>query len=345
MSRLPFVSIIIPCRNEEGFIGRVLKNILNQDYPGDKFEILVIDGDSDDNTVVEVERISKIDERISLLRNEKRIVPTALNIGIEHAKGDIIVRLDAHCEYPSNYLLYLVSEQQKLDAENVGVAVKTVPGNNSTIAQSIAYALSSKFGMGDSHFRIGVKERMEVDTVPFGCFKRKVFDEIGLFDTDLVRNQDDEFNGRIIKNGGKIWILPNLVLTYYSRTKLSQVWLMFYQYGLFKPLVNKKLGSPATVRQFVPPLFVLSLVAILALSFISSWISLLLAVLVLIPYFVLSLLVSFNAANRQKKLALLFQLPIVFITIHLAYGLGYLNGIWKYLILNEKSASDLATNR
>jgi GT2 family glycosyltransferase len=178
--------------------------------------------------------------------------------------------LDAHTEFPQNYFTNLINNAEKLGADNVGGVVKTLPADFTVKANAIAIALSHIFGVGNSHFRVGAKTIKEVDTVPFGCFRRDIFNKIGLFDVDLIRNQDDEFNGRIIKNKGKIFLIPQIVVKYYARDTIEKVFKMFYQYGLFKPLVNKKLGMPTTIRQFLPVLFVSGLFIGGILSIISK---------------------------------------------------------------------------
>ena len=188
-----YVSIIIPCRNEESFIENVLKDIYNQDYPQNLFEVLIIDGMSTDNTTTIIQSFQQKYSSLKLFSNINKTVPYALNKGIKESIGSIIVRLDAHCRYPTNYISYLVKNLIELDAGNVGVAVISKPRTKSIKATAIAASMSSVFGIGNSDFRTGTKKIQKTDTVPFGCFKRSVFEKIGLFDVELIRNQDDEF--------------------------------------------------------------------------------------------------------------------------------------------------------
>lgn len=202
------------------------------------------------------------------------------------------------------------------------------------MCEAIAAALSSPFGMGDSHFRIGTNKEMQVDTVPFGCFRREVFDKIGYFDEELVRNQDDEFNGRIIKFGGHIYLIPSVVIDYYGRDSIGKVSKMFYQYGLFKPLVNKKLGNPASVRQFFPFFFVLGLIIGLILSLVSTFFRILyIAVLALYIF-----LAAYFSIRQVKGLKRIFLLMGTFFVIHVSYGWGYLRGMIKLLLKKSFSA-------
>lgn len=334
----PFVSIIIPCFNEEKFIRSLLDNILEQDYPGDRFEVFVIDGMSVDHTSEIIEEYSSRRPAIRLLRNEKRFVPFALNLGIRHSNGEVIIRLDAHSRYPVNYVSQLVDYLFKLNADNVGGVWETKPANDSPKAISIAIALSSVFGVGDSRYRLGVKEVRKVDTVPFGCFRKDLFDRIGYFDEELLRNQDDEFNARIIENGGSIYLIPDIIITYYSRSDISALMRMFYQYAYFKPLVNKKLKKPATVRQFIPPLFVLFLFVGWVVIFISPFLFIVFLSGIGI-YLLLNILFTFKSIWVSGKMYLLFFLPWIFFLQHLAYGLGYLAGIINFVFIKKSQVT------
>lgn len=321
------LSIICPIYNEEKYIARCIESIMQQDYPKDDLEVLFVDGMSTDRTREIIASYLPQCPYLRVLDNPQRIVPPAMNIGIREAKGDIIIRLDAHAIFPKNYFSELVENLIALEAENVGGVCRTLPVNDTVVCQSIANVLSSSFGMGNSYFRVGAKEVMEVDTVPFGCFHREIFDRIGYFDEELIRNQDDEFNGRIIKNGGKIYLLPHLVIDYYARDTIKKVYKMFYQYGLFKPLVNKKLGSPATIRQFFPLLFVLGLLLGPFTFFISRWFTVAyLAVIVL--YFGMATYFSLKDSRDLKHV--IIQDWIYFV-VHFGYGWGYLVGLYKLL--------------
>lgn len=324
------LSVICPIYNEEKYIAKCIESILAQDYPKEDLEILFVDGMSNDKTREILLAYTKQYPFIKVLDNLNKIVPYAMNIGIKESKGDVIIRLDGHVEYPSNYFSELVAYLHKLDADNVGGLCETLPCGPSAKELAIAEALSSSFGMGNSYFRIGCNSIKEVDTVPFGCFKREIFDKVGLYDNELVRNQDDELNGRIIKNGGKIFLIPSIVTKYYARNKISKVLKMFYQYGLYKPLVNVKLGSPATIRQFFPLIFVLGLLIGLPLSFVNAFISYIyLGVLAL--YIIVSLIYTYNSVTRTHNYKLFVYQPITYFTIHFGYGWGYLVGLYKLL--------------
>lgn len=326
-----FVSVICPVYNEEKYIEKCINSILQQDYPKDNLEVLLVDGISKDKTRDIIQEYANTYPFIKLLDNPKQIVPTAMNIGIRAAKGDVIIRLDAHSIYPNNYFSVLVYQLYNLRATNVGGVWNTIPANDSTVCKSIAYATSSSFGMGNALYRIGgSKEIQQVDTVPYGCYTKEIFYEIGFFDEELVRNQDDEFNGRIIKNGGKIFLIPDLVIDYFGRDSIKKTVKMFYQYGLFKPLVNKKLGRPTTIRQFFPLFFLCGIVFGGVFSLFLQPIRIIyLAVLAL--YLLIGVTIGIKKSIQYKDFGIVLVLPFVFLCIHLSYGWGYLIGLFKVL--------------
>ena len=324
------LSVICPIYNEEKYIAKCIDSVLKQDYPKEDMEIFFIDGMSGDRTVQIVNEYCVKYPFIKLLENPHRVVPYAMNIGIKASKGEVILRLDGHCEYPQNYFSCLVDNLKKYDADNVGGVFITLPCNETNISYAIAECLKNPFGMGNSLHRIGAKENVKTDSVPFGCFKREVFDKVGLYDEELIRNQDDELNARIIKNGGSIYLIPTLGIKYFVRDKVAKVRKMFYQYGLFKPLVNKKLGQAATVRQFVPPLFVAALICGLALSFFSKiFLWLYLAFLTL--YFAIGIFMGIKSAKSTKRASMIFLMPWIFFNVHLSYGWGYWVELFKVL--------------
>lgn len=329
------VSIICPVFNEEKYIEACIVSILEQDYPKEAMEVLFIDGNSTDNSTGIIKRYTAQYSFLKLLNNPERIVPYALNKGLEAAKGEVIMRLDAHCTYPTNYISELVRYLYQLNADNVGGVWNTQPAKDTPICQAIAFASSHPFGVGGSMHKIGASKIMETDTVPFGCYKREIFDKTGLFDTDLVRNQDDEFNGRLLNLGGKIYLIPQVIINYTARDTLCKMRKMYYQYGLYKPLVNKKLGAPATVRQFFPILFLLGLtiggvvcmIWPLLLHFYTS---------VLLLYLFIGIVVGSMGAIRAHQPLLALLMPYVFFNIHMSYGVGYLVGIFN--VLGKKTA-------
>lgn len=324
------VSVICPVFNEEKFIEACIVSIIEQDYPQDAMEVLFIDGRSTDKTRDIISRYQKDHPFIQLLDNPERIVPYALNKGLEVATGEVIMRLDGHCTYPTNYISELVRYLYQLNADNVGGVWNTQPAKDTPVCQAIAQASSHPFGVGGSMHKIGASKIMETDTVPFGCYKREVFQKTGPFDTDLVRNQDDEFNGRLLNLGGKIYLIPQVIINYTARDTLSKMRKMYYQYGLYKPLVNKKLGAPATVRQFFPLLFLLGFVLGGIGSIFSSFV-LHVYTAILMLYFFIGLVVGGMGAIRTHQPLLVLLMPYVFFNIHISYGFGYLVGIFNVI--------------
>jgi glycosyltransferase involved in cell wall biosynthesis len=339
------VSIIIPTRNEEKFIGNVLDNILLQDYPLNRIEIIVVDGQSDDNTRNIVSEYSSKHNFITLINNDNKIVSHGLNLGIKHSRGEVIVRMDAHALYPEKYLSTLIKYLFYLNADNVGTVIETISSSNSATARVIAYAISSPFGVGTSYFRVGINKVTQVDTVPFGCYRREVFSKIGYFDEDLVRNQDDEFNARLIKNGGKIYLIPEIKVKYFARDSLMKLASMFFQYGYFKPLVNLKLGSPATARQFFPLGFFTSLVISAGAMLFSFSAGLSFFIGILSLYLCIALFFTIGAILKKKNVGFIL-LPYVYFIIHASYGYGYLKGIFQILLLKKFShTNSIKVNR
>ena len=332
------VSIICPIFNEEKYIAKCINSILEQDYPKDDLEVLFVDGMSKDKTRDIIKVFSLEYPFIKLLDNPDKYVPQAMNKGIEASKGDIIIRIDAHAIFPKKYLSTLVRYQKDLNADNVGGVMETLPANNSLQARAIATALSSSFGMGNSYFRVGATELRQVDTVPFGCFPKRVFETVGTYDEELTRNQDDELNGRVIKNGGKIYLIPNLVIKYFARDSISKTRKMFYQYGLYKPLVNKKLGSPATIRQFFPLMFVLGLIVGVPLLFIHK-LFLYIYISILCIYLIGAVMFAIKDSKDKSEVLIL---PYIYLNIHISYGWGYLVGMYKIF---TGSKFEVKTNR
>jgi len=331
----PFVSIIVPCFNEEKFIGKLLADLLHQDYPRDHLEILVIDGNSSDRTRNIICEEAAKDPCIILVDNPGRFVPFALNAGIRQAKGEVIVRMDAHAEYPVNYVSRLVYYLFELKAGNVGGYWITLPGSPGIKSLAIARALTSPFGIGNAQYRLDASKIRQVDTVPFGCYHKSTFEKIGLFDEELVRNQDIEFNGRLLQHGGTIYLVPDVHITYYARDSVRKLLKMFFQYSMFRPLVNKKLGMILQPRQFVPPAWVIFLVAALTGSLFSH-----VSGLVLLGglglYLACDLVFSVRSATEAKRWELLFYLPWIYFLIHICYGCGYILGIINFVLLNRK---------
>jgi len=329
-----YVSVILPCRNEVKHIRSCLDSVVASDFPKDQLELLVVDGQSDDGTREIVLEFSQRHSWIRLLANARRTTPAGMNIGIQSAKGQIVMRMDAHTLYPPNYISGSVRWLMRTKADNVGGIIITRPANQTPKAQAISFALSHPWGVGNAHFRIGATEPKWVDTVPFGCYRREVFDRIGLYDEALIRNQDDELNHRLIKGGGRILLVPEIKASYTARESLGKLWVMYYQYGYFKPLAVRKIGAVMTARQLVPSVFVMSLVVATLLAPWSSKMAVLVAAIV-IAYAALDLSISALAALRSGVRCGLWSV-VVFPILHLSYGIGYLKGFLDFLVLRKR---------
>ena len=321
--KYPLVSVIMPVRNEAAYIERSLGAVLGQEYPAERLEILVVDGMSDDGTREAVLTHATADPRVRLLDNPAGIVPPGLNIGIGRARGEIVVRVDGHCEIAPDYVRRCV---EHLLAGHDGTPVEAVGGPIETIgetdeAAAIALAMSSWFGVGGSAFRT-IKDRpLLVETVAFPAYRRATLQRLGPFDEELVRNQDDEYNYRLLKSGGRILLSPDIRSRYYSRGSLRSLWRQYYQYGYWKVRVMQKHPRQMRARQFVPPAFVTGLIGSAALGLVLRPFRLLLGA-VLALYLAANVVASLSV-GREHAPRLLVIHPI----LHLSYGLGFLVGL------------------
>jgi len=327
MREMPFVSVVIPIRNEEDFIARCLQSVVDQDYPHDRMEVLVVDGRSEDRTREIVAEFGSRYPMIKLLDNPKLSTPAGLNIGIREAKGDVIVRVDGHCVLEADYVRQCVRCLRETGADNVGGLMKTV--GEGYVAQVIALAINSFFGSGGSKFHYASKEQY-VDTVYLGAFPRHVFDRVGYFNERLMRNQDYELNYRIRAAGGKIFLSPAIRSSYYGRSTLRGLWQQYFQYGFWKIEMIRLHPKSVRLRQLVPPLFVFSLVAAGLLSPIHQAF-LRLFLLILASYLLASLLASLKLA-RRKGWRYFPLLPVAFAVMHFGWGSGFLLGLVKVAI-------------
>jgi len=327
MNQINKISIIIPCRNEEKYIEDCLESILNNDYPKDSLEVFVIDGESTDSTIERVGKYITEFNFIKLLKNKKHTVPFALNIGIKEAAGDFIIRLDAHSKIPNNYFSTLIKWSKARNADNIGAVCITDVKNKNPKTNSIIKVLSNRFGVGNSYFRIGTDRIKEVDHVPFGCFKKEIFDKVGLFDERLVRNQDIEFSKRILKMGGRIFLLPDLFCTYFARETFGGIAKNNFGNGFWNILtvyITRNIGS-LSLRHFIPFLFVLSLL-VPCIFVIWEPIVGLITVGSLFSYLVLVVVISYRINDSTTSFWSIF---CAFITLHLSYGFGSLIGFLR----------------
>lgn len=340
MKPLPLVTIVVPCRNEARYLVECLDSILACDYPPDRLEVLVVDGMSDDGTRAVLADYAARNPLVRMLDNPRRITPVALNLAIRAARGEVIVRMDAHVVYPRNYVSRLVAALDEFGADNVGAVLRTLPANQTAMGRAIAIGMSHPFGVGTSYFRIGTDQPRWVDTIAFFCIRRSTFDRVGTFDEELIRHQDGEFNARLIKSGGRILLIPDVVSYYYARATLRQVGRMFYQYGYFKPLVAKKLGRFMTVRQLIPPGFVLGLL-VTGIAALLWKPAILLFGLVAGSYAGIVLGSAVQTALKQGP-AVGAALAAVLPVIHVSYGVGFWRRVVELLLPSRRPSAERA---
>ncbi|MCX6760669.1 MAG: glycosyltransferase family 2 protein [Candidatus Nealsonbacteria bacterium] len=326
--KLPFVSIIIPCRNEEKFIQKCLGSLVEQDYPKERLEILVADGSSEDKTREIAGGFVERYPFIKILNNPKKNTPSGLNIGIKGARGEFIARMDAHAEYEKEYISKCVKYIKEYGVDNIGGVMITISRKDTALGRAIVAVLSHPFGVGNAIFRIGAEKPILVDTVFGGFYKREVFERIGYFNENLHRGQDMEFNLRLRKSGGKILLVPEIKSFYYARSGFFSFWQHSFTDGaeLISPL---RLGVVIfSWRHLAPLVFVLGLIILSLLSFFSQkFLWLLIAFSGL--YFLVNLYFSAMISFKEKDFRYLFFAPIAFTLLHIGYGLGSFYGLIK----------------
>jgi succinoglycan biosynthesis protein ExoA len=317
----PFVSVVIPIRNEARFIGRCLEAVVDQDYPAGRMEIIVADGLSTDETREIVDSFSTRHPGLRVITNAGKIVTTGLNAAIAAASGDIIVRVDGHCEIAKDYVSQCVRHLQT-GVDAVGGPLDTI--GETVVAQAIAVGMSSTFGVGNSAFRTSKGQTRLVDTVAFPAYPRAVLDRLGPFDEELVRNQDDEYNYRLRKHGGRILLAADVRANYFSRSSLRSLWRQYSQYGFWKVRVLQKHPRQMSARQFVPALFVTGLLGC-TLGSILRLVPWSVVAAVAGSYLLVNLAASVHAARANRRIAMV--LPLVFAILHFSYGFGFLRGL------------------
>ena len=328
MSASKRVSVVIPCRNEEKYIAKCIESVLASNYPIDLLDVFVCDGMSTDSTREIVKNFHE-NNRVTLLDNLHITTPFALNLGIEKSSADIIIILGAHAELDKDYVKLCV-ETFDISPEIgcVGGILDTISLDENSAA--IALAMSSVFGVGNAHFRTGLKAGY-VDTVAFGAYRKEVFERVGLFDSALTRNQDDEFNFRLIQGGFRIYLNPNIRAKYYVRSTFSKLYKQYKQYGYWKVYVNRKFKVVTTLRQLAPPLWVLFLIA-LPFAWLIHPILGTIHLILLLLYVLMSLLMGFKISRHIKEFGLIC---LAFYVLHFSYGIGYLQGIIDFFILKK----------
>jgi glycosyltransferase involved in cell wall biosynthesis len=321
---MPSVSIIIPCYNEQDTIYKLLEAIYTQTFPRTDLEVVISDGMSSDGTQAEIVAFSDShpDMHISVVKNPTRNIAAALNRAIKETHGEIIIRLDAHSIPYPDYIERSVTDLEVGLGENVGGIWEIHPGAQTWVAQSIAVAASHRLGVGDALYR-HTENAALVDTVPFGAFRRELFALIGFFDESLLTNEDYEFNARIRKSGGKVWLDPSIRSVYISRPTLAKLAKQYARYGFWKWRMLRRYPETLRWRQVLPPLFVLSLCVGAGLAIFLPIFRVLLVVEIFV-YLIVLVAAGVQAAMRQKKIYLVIGLPLAIATMHITWGAGFL---------------------
>lgn len=331
MENRPFISVILPIRNEADSIEAVLNAVIEQTWPSDRMEILVVDGLSVDGTREAIETLitnrAAAEPAIRLIDNPAKIVPTAMNLGIREAKGEVIVRIDGHAVVDKGYVEQTVDGLFANDADCVGGIVESL--GDTYMGEAIAIAMSSRFGVGGASFRTikGETEPKIVDTVPFGTFRRDVFERIGLFDEQFIRHQDYQLNHRLRAAGGKIVLLPYVKTEYYVRPSLKRLLKQYWQYGVWKGRFLRCDPKSLKLRHLIPPLFVMTVLLSALLGLFHPFgIWALTAALAAYAAFIVLALVDMARKGYWKYLPVM---PIVLAAMHWSWGAG----IWYGLTL------------
>lgn len=327
------ISIVIPCFNEKDYIGRCLDSFMAQTVPQDCFEVIVVDGLSTDGTVDILKEYAGRYPSIRMVENPERLTPIALNRGVKSALAPVVAIFGAHSYAAPNFIEQNLSTLERVEAGCVGGTIETIGADR--VSRAISYAMSSPFGVGNALFRFTKKEQY-VDTVAFGAYRREVFESVGLFDEMLVRNQDAEFNYRVVTGGYKIYLNPAIKSFYYSRSSLRRLWSQYHQYGYWKTRVIRKHRKPQSVRQLIPVTFLLTLLFSLLGGLVTPY-SLLLFGTVSGLYSTANLFVTLKIC-RRRGFSHLIPLFLSFPILHLSYGSGFIRGGLS-LLFNRKKLS------
>ena len=322
----PFVSALLVTRNEQAFIEKAMMSLINQTYPKDYYEIIVIDGESTDDTLKIVKKLIeqyKTDSfDIRVINNPKHILATGWNLGIKDAKGEFVVRIDAHAEAAEDFIEKNVETMLKTtDAVCVGGKLTTMSlnGDNDTISK----VLSSPFGVGNSSFRVSDGAGYS-DTAVYGLYKKEIFERVGYFNEKYIRNQDIELHSRIRKAGGKFYFNPQINCVYYSRNTVKKMVKQAFGNGKWNMVLLKNQNSALRLRHLVPFAFVLFLIVTTLLGFFSKYLWFL-ELGVLFLHLALGL---FAATKKTKSISEILKMPFLFLLLHVSYGAGYLAGIF-----------------
>ena len=320
---LPALSVIVPCRNERDAIESFVMNVRDQESVPGGFEVIIADGGSNDGTRERLDQLARTDGRFLVIDNPAGTVSPGLNLAIRQARGSVVARMDVHTEYAPDYLRCCVEELERAGAENVGGPALTRAIGYFQRANAAAYG--SPFAVGGARFHDSAFEG-EVDTVPYGCWRKETLEALGYFDEELVRNQDDELNFRIVRRGGRIWQTPRIRSWYRPRASALRLFRQYFQYGYWKVRVIRKHGSPAAWRHVVPAVAVATGVVLLG---VTPWLPRAAAILALclLVWLGLALVAAVATCRRTGEWNLLPVLPVIFAIYHSAYGAGFLLGL------------------
>lgn len=329
---MPFVSIIVPCYNEESTIRLLLEAIYSQTFPRVDMEVVIADGMSVDRTRERVIAFQQEhpDLAVRLVDNPKRVIPAALNRAIEAARGEYILRLDAHSMPRPDYVERCLAALRSGSGDNVGGIWEILPGGSGWVSRGIAVAASHPLGVGDAHYR-HAEQAQAVDTVPFGAYHRSLVERIGLYNERLLTNEDYEFNARVRQSGGVVWLDPAIRSAYFARPDLAALARQYARYGFWKARMLRRNISTLRWRQALPPIFVLSLLALALLSILIPPFRWLLAAEVLI-YLGVLLVAGLWTAFGRKDLSMVMSVPLAVATMHLAWGGAFL---WSLVAWRE----------
>ena len=326
------VSIVIPCRNEENYIGQCIESFIKQNYPQQLVNIIIADGMSTDNTRKIIKEYMRKYSNILLIDNEDLVAPIGMNKGIAYSKSDIIIIFGAHALADKNFIKENVVALTNNDIGCVGGPITTISEND--IGKAIANAMSCPFGVGNALFRFSQKETY-VDTVAFGAYNKKTLDEIGGFDEELVRNQDDELNFRVIESGKKILLSPKIKSIYYSRGSFRKLYKQYFQYGFWKVRVMQKHKRLASIRHLIPLLFVIYLLLSIVLGLFFSNIRII-SLFIISIYILLDIIFTYKVSKTNSLRIKLYTI-IIFPILHISYGLGFAIGIINFYIKSSYS--------
>jgi glycosyltransferase involved in cell wall biosynthesis len=320
----PFVSIIVPCYNEESTIRHLLDSVLAQTYPRAQMELVISDGLSTDRTRAVIAEFQKEHAGLTVrvVDNSARTIPSGLNQAIRESRGEIIVRLDAHSMPIPEYVERCVSALEAGKGENVGGVWDIRAGADTWIAESISFAAAHPLGVGDAMYRLNAKAGA-VDTVPFGSFRQSLIERIGAFDETLLSNEDYEFNTRVRESGGTVWLDPAIRSVYFSRSTLKKLAVQYWRYGFWKLKMLRRYPHTLRWRQALPPVFVSILFVLIVLSLFVGLARYILAAQLLF-YFIALGSAGLKLAIEKRKGFILMGLPLAIMTMHIFWGAGFL---------------------